>query len=45
MEKEVEKLIKRAGDANDPDCAMKFAQAALNAANVILTLKAAKRQD
>lgn len=34
----IESMIKKAGDATKPDDAMKFAQAALNAANAMCSL-------
>lgn len=42
MEKAVETLIKKAGDAEDSSDAMRFSQAALNAANALLTLYKAR---
>jgi len=36
---EVTKLIEKAANAEKPDDAMKFAQAALNAANALCSLK------
>lgn len=41
MENHVEKMIKKASQAEKPDDAMKFAQAAVNAANAICALKTA----
>lgn len=38
MEKHVEAMIKKAAEAEDHDAAMKFAQAALNAANALCAL-------
>jgi len=43
MKEHVEALIKKAGEANTPDEAMKFAQAALNAANAICSLEHAAK--
>ena len=42
MEKQVETLIKKAADTAEADQAMKFAQAACNAANAICALASAK---
>lgn len=39
MKDHVESLIKKAAEAELPEYAMKFAQAALNAANAMLVLK------
>lgn len=39
MENHVEKMIEKAAQAEKPDDAMKFAQAALNAANAVCSLK------
>jgi hypothetical protein len=39
MEDQIKKLIKSASEAVKPDDAMKFAQAALNAANAYSALK------
>jgi len=39
MKTNVETLIKKASEAAEPDHAMKFAQAALNAANAMCCLK------
>jgi hypothetical protein len=43
MEKHVEDMIKKAGEAAKPDDAMKFSQAALNAANAIIGLNGMKK--
>jgi len=43
MEEHVKSLIKKAGESDKPDDAMKFSQAALNAANAIIGLDAMKR--
>lgn len=43
MDKHVEVLIKKAAEAGVSDDAMKFSQAACNAANAVCTLNAAKR--
>ena len=43
MEKQVEALIKKAAEAEKSDDAMKFAQAACNAANAMCGLVGAKR--
>ena len=37
--KEVEKLIKKAGDSEKADDALKFSQAACNAANAMVAMK------
>lgn len=39
MDKHIEALIKKAAEAEDSADAMRFAQAALNAANALLALK------
>lgn len=39
--KHVEDMIKKAGEANKADDAMKFAQAALNAANAMCSIETA----
>ena len=44
MEKNVEKLIQKAADVASADEAMKFAQAACNAANAMCSLNVAKRE-
>ena len=41
LEEQVEKLIEKAGDAADSNDALKFSQAAANAANAICVLKTA----
>jgi len=41
MESEVKKLIEKAANAEKADDAMKFSQAALNAANAMCSLKTA----
>lgn len=38
LQKQVEAMIKRAGESDKPDDAMKFSQAALNAANAMCSL-------
>lgn len=43
MEKNVESLIEKASAAKTADEAMKFAQAALNAANAMCSLATAKK--
>lgn len=43
MEKHVEDMIKKAGESTKADDAMKFSQAALNAANAIIGLDAMKK--
>jgi hypothetical protein len=43
--KEVEAMIDKAAKANSADEAMKYAQAALNSANALCSLKTAERQD
>lgn len=42
MENEVKKLIEKAADADKADDAMKFSQAATNAANAMCSLASAK---
>ena len=42
--KQVERLIKKAAECNDANDAMKFAQAALNAANALCSLVVAGKQ-
>lgn len=44
MEQHIEKLIEKAADANDSADAMRFSQAAANAANAMCSLREAKRQ-
>lgn len=39
LKTQVEAMIRRAGEATKPDDAMKFSQAALNAANAMCSLK------
>lgn len=39
LKTQVEAMIKRAGESTKPDDAMKFSQAALNAANAMCSLK------
>lgn len=41
LEKEVEKLIKKAGSAEKSDDALKFSQAACNAANAMCAIASA----
>jgi hypothetical protein len=41
---EVEQMIDKAAKADKPDDAMKFAQAALNAANALCALKVAEEK-
>lgn len=43
MEKHVEALIKKAADSATADDAMRFSQAACNAANAMCALKEAKK--
>jgi hypothetical protein len=43
MEKHVEDMIEKAANSDNPDDAMKFSQAALNAANAIIGLNAMKK--
>lgn len=45
MEKYVESLIEAAANACDSGDAMRFAQAALNAANALCSLKTARETD
>lgn len=45
IEKDVERLVAKAATANDSNDAMRFAQAALNAANAAITLADMKRLD
>lgn len=45
MEDHVKSLIAKAGQANTADEAMKFAQAALNAANAMCSLKVATKAE
>ena len=45
MNDKVEKLITKAADAEKPDEAMKFAQAALNAANALAVIASTKKND
>jgi len=42
MEKNIEALIRKAAEAEKADDAMKFSQAATNAANAMCSLEAAK---
>lgn len=42
--KHVEDMIKKAGESTKPDDAMKFSQAALNAANAMCSLKVVEQQ-
>lgn len=44
MSNHVEELIRKAGEANDSGDAMRFSQAAVNAANALLVLKSAKEE-
>lgn len=44
LQKQVEAMIKRAGESTKPDDAMKFSQAALNAANAMCSLNVVKAQ-
>lgn len=44
MEANVTSLIEKAAKADNPEAAMKFAQAAFNAANAIIGLDSMKRQ-
>lgn len=44
LKTQVEAMIKRAGESTKPDDAMKFSQAALNAANAMCSLKAVEKQ-
>lgn len=44
IETHIEALIKKAAEADKSDDAMRFSQAANNAANAMLALKEAKRQ-
>lgn len=44
MEANVKNLIEKADKADNPDAAMKYAQAALNAANAIIGLENMKKQ-
>jgi hypothetical protein len=41
--KEIEEMIDKAAKADKPDDAMKFSQAALNAANALCSLKVAEK--
>lgn len=45
LQKQVEAMIKKAGESTKPDDAMKFSQAALNAANAICSLKVTLKQE
>lgn len=45
MEKHVEALIKKAAEAASADSAMRFSQAALNAANAMCSLKHAAEKN
>lgn len=45
MEKHVEAMIKKAADAADSGDAMRFAQAALNAANAVIGLTDLKKRN
>lgn len=45
MEHQVKKLIEKASEANKSEDAMKFAQAALNAANAMCSLRVAVKPE